>query len=127
MTLLSEPKLYAEDRGSLQGYLIGIARNKVRRQLARRRMWTANSGVAEESASLLDELNRKQELNALHRAILSLPPNYREVIVLCDLENIDYAQIAQQLGWAVGTVRSRLHRARAILRAKLGKAQACSA
>jgi RNA polymerase sigma-70 factor (ECF subfamily) len=125
MTLLSEPKLYAAGRGPLQGYLIGIARNKVRRQLAQSRMWASGASVAGESISLLEGLNKEQELAALQSAILSLPPNYREVIVLCDLENMDYAQIARQLGCAVGTVRSRLHRARAILGARLRKRQGC--
>jgi RNA polymerase sigma-70 factor (ECF subfamily) len=125
MTLLSEPKLYAAGRGPLQGYLIGIARNKVRRQLAQSRMWASNASIAGESASLLEGLNKEQELAALQSAILGLPPNYREVIVLCDLENMDYAQIARQLGCAVGTVRSRLHRARAILGARLRKSHGC--
>jgi RNA polymerase sigma-70 factor, ECF subfamily len=125
MTLLSEPKLYAVGRGPLQGYLIGIARNKVRRQLAQSRMWASDASVPGESTSLFEGLNKEQELAALQSAILSLPPNYREVIVLCDLENMEYAQIARQLGCAVGTVRSRLHRARAILGAKLGKRQGC--
>jgi RNA polymerase sigma-70 factor, ECF subfamily len=125
MTLLSEPKLYAAGRGPLQGYLIGIARNKVRRQLAQSRMWASGASVAGESTSLVEGLNKEQELAALQSAILSLPPNYREVIVLCDLENMEYAQIARQLGCAVGTVRSRLHRARAILGARLRKSQGC--
>lgn len=124
MTLLADPKLYAPDRGPLQGYLIGIARNKVRRELTQRRMHAPGSRVVE-SISLLEGLNKKQELTALRNTILSLPVNYREVVVLCDLENLDYARTAQQLGCAVGTVRSRLHRARAILGAKLRKAQGC--
>jgi RNA polymerase sigma-70 factor (ECF subfamily) len=125
MTLLSEPKLYAAGRGPLQGYLIGIARNKVRRQLAQSRMWTSGESIAGQGASLFEGLNKERELAALQSAIFSLPPNYREVIVLCDLENMDYAQIARQLGCAVGTVRSRLHRARAILGARLRKSQGC--
>lgn len=125
MTLLAEPKLYTPDRGPLQGYLIGIARNKVRRHLTQRRMPAPDSCAAGESISLFEGLNKKQELAALRNAILSLPPNYREVVVLCDLENLDYARTAQQLGCAVGTVRSRLHRARAILGLKLRKSQGC--
>jgi RNA polymerase sigma-70 factor (ECF subfamily) len=125
MSLLSEQKLYAPGRGQLQPYLIGIARNKVRRHLERDRRCPAISSAVEESISLLDGLNKKRQLAALRKAIFSLPPNYREVIVLCDLENKDYEQTARQLGCAVGTVRSRLHRARAILGAKLRKSQGC--
>jgi RNA polymerase sigma-70 factor, ECF subfamily len=125
MSLLSERKLYAPGRGPLQAYLIGIARNKVRRQLQRDRRCPANSSPAGENISLLDGLNKERQLAALRSAVLSLPPNYREVIVLCDLENNDYEQTARRLGCAVGTVRSRLHRARAILGAKLRKSQGC--
>ena len=76
---------------------------------------------------MLDGLSKEQELAALQIAILSLPPNYREVVVLCDLEELPYAQAAQHLGCAVGTVRSRLHRARAFLGAKLRKQESCPA
>lgn len=127
MKLLSEPKLYKASRGPLQAYLIGIARNKVRRQLAHARMWAPDPYETGQSDSLLDGLSKEQEIAALRNAILSLPPNYREVVVLCDLENLDYARAAQQLGCAIGTVRSRLHRARTILGAKLRKRQGCPA
>lgn len=110
----------------MQGYLIGIARNKVRQHLAQSRMLASDADLAQETVSLFEGLNKEEELAALRNAILRLPPSYREVIVLCDLENLDYAQTAQQLGCAVGTVRSRLHRARAILAAKLRKTQGCS-
>jgi RNA polymerase sigma-70 factor (ECF subfamily) len=127
LTLLSEEKLYAEERGALQGYLIGVARNKVRRHLAEARVFdSAELGQPSSSgADLLEHLSKGQEIEGLRSAILSLPPNYREVVVLCDLEDVTYAQAAQQLGCAVGTVRSRLHRARAILSAKLRKCERC--
>jgi RNA polymerase sigma-70 factor (ECF subfamily) len=50
---------------------------------------------------------------------LALPERYREVVVLCDLQEMSYAEAAEILGCAVGTVRSRLHRARALLTEKL--------
>jgi RNA polymerase sigma-70 factor (ECF subfamily) len=50
---------------------------------------------------------------------LSLPPKYREVVVLCELQDVSYGETAEILGCAIGTVRSRLHRARALLLAKL--------
>jgi RNA polymerase sigma-70 factor (ECF subfamily) len=128
LTLLSERKLYAEEQGALQGYLIGVARNKVRRHLTDARVF--DSGAALErrcsGADLLEDLSKGQEIECLRTAILSLPPNYREVVVLCELEDVTYARAAQQLGCAIGTVRSRLHRARAILAAKLRKGERCS-
>ena len=53
------------------------------------------------------------------RAILALPAGYREAVVLCDLHELSYQDAAHILGCAVGTVRSRLHRARALLSEKL--------
>jgi RNA polymerase sigma-70 factor, ECF subfamily len=127
LTLLSDGKLYAEEQGTVQGYLIGVARNKVRRHLADARVF--DSAELEEPSSsgtdLLNDLSKGQEIEGLRTAILSLPPNYREVVVLCDLEDLTYAQAAQQLNCAIGTVRSRLHRARAILSMKLRKCERC--
>jgi RNA polymerase sigma-70 factor (ECF subfamily) len=51
--------------------------------------------------------------------LAGLPPHYREVIVLCDLEEMAYAEVAEVLGCAVGTIRSRLNRARALLLERL--------
>jgi RNA polymerase sigma-70 factor (ECF subfamily) len=128
LTLLSERKLYAEEQGALQGYLIGVARNKVRRHLTDARVFDSGAAVERSSsgADLLDDLSKGQEIECLRAAVLSLPPNYREVVVLCELEDVTYAQAARQLGCAIGTVRSRLHRARAILGAKLRKGERCS-
>ena len=75
---------------------------------------------------LVGELTKEQEIASLRAAILRLPASYREVLVLCDLENVPYAEAAQQLGCAIGTVRSRLHRARAILAARLRKREGCA-
>ena len=58
------------------------------------------------------ELARLSDVQWLRRAISALPPVFREVVVLCELEEMDYAQAAQVLGIPIGTVRSRLHRAR---------------
>ena len=126
MKLIAEPNSYSAERGPLQAYLIGIARNRVRRQFAQTRTLPHDSYVSGESNSLLDGLSKEQEMAALRSAILRLPANYREVVVLCDLENLDYAATAQQLGCAIGTVRSRLHRARVILGIKLRKGQGCA-
>lgn len=127
LTLLSEEKLYAEERGALQGYLIGVARNKVRRHLSEVRVFDSAELVQASSfgPDLLESLSKGQEIEWLRSAILSLPPNYREVVVLCDLEDVTYTDAAQQLGCAIGTVRSRLHRARAILSLKLRKCERC--
>jgi RNA polymerase sigma-70 factor, ECF subfamily len=56
----------------------------------------------------------------LQRALDALPPEFRAVVVLADLQELSYEEVARALGCPVGTVRSRLHRARALLRRSLG-------
>jgi RNA polymerase sigma-70 factor (ECF subfamily) len=126
LALVSESRKYLAERGDLQAYLIGVARNKVRRQIRQSRALENLARIEPVvEADSFESLSREQEHRALRAAILSLPPNYREVVVLCDLENIDYAEAARQLGCAIGTVRSRLHRARMILGAKLRNGERC--
>jgi len=67
-----------------------------------------------EAALLRDTFSEDVE-----RAMSGLPPEYRAVVVLADVEEMDYRDVARLLGVPVGTVRSRLHRARRILRAAL--------
>ena len=55
----------------------------------------------------------------LQAAISNLPPDFRAAVVLCDVVGMDYAEIAETLGIAPGTVRSRIHRGRALLRKAL--------
>jgi RNA polymerase sigma-70 factor (ECF subfamily) len=52
-------------------------------------------------------------------ALGSLPEHYRRAVLLCDVQGLSYAEIAQQMGCALGTVMSRLHRGRALLRQAL--------
>ena len=49
----------------------------------------------------------------------ALPAHYREVVVLCELHEMNYTEAAAVLGCATGTIRSRLHRARSLLIEKL--------
>jgi RNA polymerase sigma-70 factor (ECF subfamily) len=67
----------------------------------------------------LEDLTRAEAVASLRKAILTLPLRYREAVVLCDLQELSYAGAAEALGCAVGTVRSRLHRGRALLASKL--------
>jgi len=55
----------------------------------------------------------------VQRALDALPPDFRAVVVLCDIEGLSYEEIAATLGVKLGTVRSRIHRGRAQLRAAL--------
>lgn len=131
LMLIRHPNTYRPQRGSLQAFLIGVARNKLKRYRGDR--YLASSGLDELSEaqgfSAFDpfgDCSRASELRALHCAILGLPRRYREVIVLCDLEEKQYSEVAHSLGCLVGTVRSRLHRARGLLAAKLRSREKCS-
>jgi RNA polymerase sigma-70 factor (ECF subfamily) len=64
---------------------------------------------------------------ALYATLRQLPEPYRDAVVLCDLEERSYEDAARLMGCAVGTVRSRLHRARALLAARLRPLTASSA
>ena len=75
----------------------------------------------------LAELTRGERVEMLRRAVIALPVRYREVVVLCDLEELTYAEAADALGCAIGTVRSRLHRARTMLAARLAAMSAAQA
>ncbi|MCC3768003.1 RNA polymerase sigma factor [Streptomyces sp. UNOC14_S4] len=108
---------------SLRPWLLGIATNKARnanRGLRRRLAFLARRPTtdqvldfADESASRIDGV---RELDAMRRALTALRRPEREVLALCVWSGLDYAQAAAALGVPVGTVRSRLSRARARLR-----------
>lgn len=130
MVLISEAARYDASRGSLSAYLYGIARNHVLRRIRRDRMLVQIDGDSQGSdriehtpfvsdADPLGDLTRTETIEAVNNAILTLPIHYREAVVLCDLHEMGYAEAANALDCAVGTVRSRLHRARAMLVEKL--------
>jgi len=92
--------------------------------------WEEASDSRAESASRAgqsDDEARAVMIEQVRQAILLLPPDYREVVALCDLEEMSYDQAAVALGCAAGTVASRLHRGRALLGAKLRKLRAAHA
>jgi RNA polymerase sigma-70 factor (ECF subfamily) len=129
MALLREECGYDRERGTLSGYLFGIARKLVLRNLERGRADVPLDAESDESAprelAVIDDplagLTRHEAIEALRRAVQALPRRYREVVVLCDLEELDYAEAAIVLGCPIGTVRSRMHRARALLLEKLNQ------
>jgi RNA polymerase sigma-70 factor (ECF subfamily) len=67
------------------------------------------------ACSPFDELSRAETVDRVRTAIAGLPPVYREAIVLCELNELDYATASAVMDCPIGTVRSRLHRARALL------------
>ena len=129
LTVMRQPGRYDPQRGPVIGYLLGIARNLALRRLASRpgafavefdeREETPDS----EQETALDSLTRMELVETVRAAIRSLPPPYREVLVLCELQEFDYAAAAGIIECPIGTIRSRLHRARTLLAAKLAAMQ----
>ena len=128
MVLIRQGGTFDETRGSLNSFLLGIARNLVRRKINREQFYVSLDGDTDDlripdechqSRNLTDELARDETVELVRKAVLSLPARYREVVVLCDLQEMTYLEAASVLNCAVGTVRSRLHRARTLLLEKL--------
>ena len=126
VTVIREAGRFDPGRAAVPAWLCGIARNFVRRRLARERGEASldvdeglGAALPAPSPDPLADLTTAEALEALRRAILSLPLRYREVVVLCDLQEATYADAAAALGCPVGTVRSRLNRGRALLTAKV--------
>jgi RNA polymerase sigma-70 factor, ECF subfamily len=119
LALLQTGKRFDPLRGNLLSFLYGIARNQVLRRLETKR--PQESGDLDDPAAgdLLEDLTRRETVEHVRRAVLSLPPLYREVVALCDLEGASYEEAAEAINCPVGTVRSRLSRGRALLAQKL--------
>jgi len=148
MTLIRDAKRFDPARGTLGGFLFGIARNHLRKRWEQEKRLAPLADGAEDfhetleqigasrngsngngangngsahgwPGQALDEFTSIENVQRVRRAISTLPENYREVVVLCELEEMSYEEAATALDCPVGTVRSRLHRARAILIEKL--------
>jgi RNA polymerase sigma-70 factor (ECF subfamily) len=141
MTLIRQTAQFDPAKGALGAFLFGIARNQVLKRFERERPYvpfapgseddqvaaTNGNGAAPahfNSAAPAEDSARTETIELVRQAILTLPPDYREAVALCDLEEMSYEQAAAALGCAAGTVASRLHRGRALLAAKLRKSRA---
>jgi RNA polymerase sigma-70 factor (ECF subfamily) len=130
MALIRDSRGYDPSRGSLAAYLLGMARHHALRFLKRDRTYVSipQGGDGSGEGGILpsrsaenphDAMSRRETIHWVQQAILSLPGHYREAVVLCDLNEMSYEEAASVLGCSVGTVRSRLHRGRALLIQKL--------
>lgn len=132
LALLCKAHHYDPALGSLTSYLCGAARNNVWRLLERERPYVqfnddADGDEAIPFSRLIDgddplrNCTRNEAIKLVRQAVLALPPRYREVIVLCDFQELTCTEAAQALECPVGTVNSRLHRGHALLLEKLLK------
>ena len=118
LALLEGGGRFDPSRGSLLSFLYGIARNLLVRRLGAKQPEEYTEEPAADD-DVLEDLTRRETIEAVRSAVLSLPAQYREAVVLCDLENASYEDAAAALDCPVGTVRSRLSRGRAMLAQKL--------
>jgi len=128
MVLMRKGDEYDEVKGSVNAFLLGVARNYVLRRLRQERYFVSiddaiGDTAAADKASADETLTRTESILAMHKAVLNLPAHYREAVVLCDLQELSYADAAAALNCPIGTLRSRLHRARGLLIEKLGGAR----
>jgi RNA polymerase sigma-70 factor, ECF subfamily len=126
LALMREGCQFDPERGTVRSYLYGMTRHRVLRRLERERAHVSiedEDGEAEELPSAADDpfadLARDELVELVRQAVLSLPAHFREVIVLCHLQELNYAEAAEVVSCPVGTVRSRLARAREMLTGKL--------
>jgi RNA polymerase sigma-70 factor (ECF subfamily) len=124
LAVLKKGGSYDRSKGTVAAYLFGIARHFVFRQLASsREPLSEENGELEAipgaDATILDELTREELVAAVRVAVQELQPVFREAVVLCELQELDYATAAEIVGCPVGTIRSRLYRAKWLLTKKL--------
>jgi RNA polymerase sigma-70 factor, ECF subfamily len=118
MALMKHGARFDPARGTLASFLFGIARNLVLRRIEREKTIEI-VGDSADGSDLLGDLTRRETIDQVRRAVLSLPAAYREAVVLCDLQDMSYQDAADALDCPLGTVRSRLNRGRALLAEKL--------
>jgi len=129
MTLMRDPKKYDASRGALGAFLYGVARNRVMKHLERlpreiafeekNEDGTGPGIVLQDSATPAEWLEKRERMSQVRAAVQELPLEFREAVVLCELEEMSYEEAAQMAGCPIGTIRSRLHRGKALLMAKL--------
>jgi RNA polymerase sigma-70 factor (ECF subfamily) len=132
MTLAREPCKYDAERGTLPAFLFGITRNKIMKHnkhnerlpreisLVERQEDGSGGGLtSRDSFTPAMWAEQRERLEKVRAAVMELPVEFRETVVLCELEEMSYEQAARMLDCPIGTIRSRLHRGRALLLAKL--------
>ena len=119
LNVLENASRFDAAKGSVRAWLFGCARYVTLDRLRLERRWTDDMPADLTALDSDERLLADQRVERLHAAIARLPVEYREALVLCELQELTYAETAAVLECPVGTVRSRLHRGRALLAAML--------
>jgi RNA polymerase sigma factor (sigma-70 family) len=113
LTLLRQPARFDPVRRALRPFLLAIARNLVlKRWRDERRRVELWDELGNEFAIPAIDLEGRETADAVSAAVASLPPLQREVLILAQYEELSLDEIARAVDAEVGTVKSRLHRAR---------------
>jgi len=130
LQFLTNPGNYDPARGTIGAWLCGVARNLARRQADTREDATDPEVLADDedlhesqvdNVTPLEHVLRNETAEQVRRALAGIAPHYRDVLILCELSEMSYAEAAQVCGIDIGTVRSRLSRARAQLAERLAR------
>jgi RNA polymerase sigma-70 factor (ECF subfamily) len=119
LNVLENANRFDGAKGSVRAWLFGCARHVTLDRLRLERRWTDDLPADVATLDSDERLMADQRVERLHAAIARLPVEYREALVLFELQELTYAETAAVLGCPVGTVRSRLHRGRVLLAAML--------
>jgi RNA polymerase sigma-70 factor (ECF subfamily) len=129
LSLIQDRCDYDPSKGKVRSYVYGIARHRLIRRLERERNFVSLNdaeGAIDEAYDRMSvcpdpflDVAREELVDFVRQAVLSLPPHFREVVVLCYLQELNYADAGEIIGCPIGTVRSRLARARSLLVHKL--------
>jgi RNA polymerase sigma-70 factor (ECF subfamily) len=127
IVLIRDLRRYAPERAALGSYLYGIARNVSRDRLRRERRFLARLAgrpPADDRCSRdpFEQMASVETGADVRHALARIPVRYREVVILCDLHDLSYAEVGAILHASVPAVRSRLHRGRYLLRQRLSRA-----
>jgi RNA polymerase sigma-70 factor (ECF subfamily) len=115
LNVLENAQRFDSAKGSVRAWLFGCARYVVLDRLRIERRWTDEMPPEAAELSSDERLFADQRTERLHAALARLPVEYREALVLCELQELSYAETAAVIGCPIGTVRSRLHRGKALL------------
>ena len=118
---------YREADGPFQGWLIAVARNHAIDHYRRRKQERLHRDLDPEVLESLPargehpvaSLEREERIQLVHRGLRALPPDLRLPLILCDLQGLPYEEIAATLQIPLGTVKSRINRARLELARRL--------
>ena len=123
LNVLENARRFDSAKGSVRAWLFGCARYVTLDRLRVERRWTDDLPADVTTLDSDERLLADQRIERLHAAIARLPVEYREALVLVELQELTYAETAAVLDCPVGTVRSRLHRGRVLLAAMLDESE----